>query len=208
MARLKLYYPVDEITPNLFTQGKEFMTEDNVEYIGRYHRYITGEIYTESNWDVRKSKRLIKYVENVTKQSFVYDTLQPNLTLKYIQPNTHSVTISKNDISTGYITRYFIKKINNENIIEINQIQYNAWLQDVIEKKMHIALSLTWYISGTIEDETSGVVTIPGVISKNQKQVSYASKTLPGLSNLLTNFIEYYTDKDYSVPVDINGLDS
>lgn len=208
MARLKLYYPVDEITPNLFTQGKEFMTEDNVEYIGRYHRYITGEIYTESNWDVRKSKRLIKYVENVTKQSFVYDTLQPNLTLKYIQPNTHSVTISKNDISTGYITRYFIKKINNENIIEINQIQYNAWLQDVIEKKMHIALSLTWYISGTIEDETSGVVTIPGVISKNQKQVSYASKTLPGLSNMLTNFIEYYTDNDYSVPVDINGLDS
>ena len=208
MARLKLYYPVDEITPNLFTQGKEFMTEDNVEYIGRYHRYNTGEIYTESNWDVRKSKRLIKYVENVTKQSFVYDTLQPNLTLKYIQPNTHSVTISKNDISTGYITRYFIKKINNENIIEINQIQYNAWLQDVIEKKMHIALSLTWYISGTIEDETSGVVTIPGVISKNQKQVSYASKTLPGLSNMLTNFIEYYTDNDYSVPVDINGLDS
>lgn len=208
MARLKLYYPVDEITPNLFTQGKEFMTEDNIEYIGEYHRYITGEIYTESNWNVRKSKRLIKYVENVTKQTFIYDTLKPNLTLKYIQPNAHSVTISKNDISIGYITRYFIKKINNESIIEINQTQYNAWLQDVIEKKMHIAISLTWYISGAIEDKTSGVVTIPGVVSKNQKQVSYANKTLPGVSNMLTNLIEYYTDNDYSVPVDINGLDS
>lgn len=208
MARLKLYYPVDEITPSLFTQGKEFMTEDNVEYIGGYHRYITGEIYTESNWNVRKSKRLIKYVENVTKQTFIYDTLKPNLTLKYIQPNAHSVTISKNDISIGYITRYFIKKINNESIIEINQTQYNAWLQDVIEKKMHIAISLTWYISGAIEDKTSGVVTIPGVVSKNQKQVSYANKTLPGVSNMLTNLIEYYTDNDYSVPVDINGLDS
>ena len=208
MARLKLYYPVDEITPNLFTQGKEFMTEDNVEYIGGYHRYITGEIYTESNWNVRKSKRLIKYVENVTKQTFIYDTLKPNLTLKYIQPNAHSVTISKNYISIGYITRYFIKKINNESIIEINQTQYNAWLQDVIEKKMHIAISLTWYISGAIEDKTSGVVTIPGVVSKNQKQVSYANKTLPGVSNMLTNLIEYYTDNDYSVPVDINGLDS
>ena len=208
MARLKLYYPVDEITPNLFTQGKEFMTEDNVEYIGGYHRYITGEIYTESNWNVRKSKRLIKYVENVTKQTFIYDTLKPNLTLEYIQPNAHSVTISKNDISIGYITRYFIKKINNESIIEINQTQYNAWLQDVIEKKMHIAISLTWYISGAIEDKTSGVVTIPGVVSKNQKQVSYANKTLPGVSNMLTNLIEYYTDNDYSVPVDINGLDS
>ena len=208
MARLKLYYPVDEITPNLFTQGKEFMTEDNVEYIGGYHRYITGEIYTESNWNVRKSKRLIKYVENVTKQTFIYDTLKPNLTLEYIQPNAHSVTISKNDIGIGYITRYFIKKINNESIIEINQTQYNAWLQDVIEKKMHIAISLTWYISGAIEDKTSGVVTIPGVVSKNQKQVSYANKTLPGVSNMLTNLIEYYTDNDYSVPVDINGLDS
>jgi hypothetical protein len=134
--------------------------------------------------------------------------LKPNLTLEYIQPNAHSVTISKNDISIGYITRYFIKKINNESIIEINQTQYNAWLQDVIEKKMHIAISLTWYISGAIEDKTSGVVTIPGVVSKNQKQVSYANKTLPGVSNMLTNLIEYYTDNDYSVPVDINGLDS
>jgi hypothetical protein len=208
MARLKLYYPVDEITPNLFTQGKEFMTEDNVEYIGSYHRYITGEIYTESNWDVRKSKRLIEYVETTTKQTFVYDTLKPNIELKYIQPNAHNVTINKTDIRNGFITRYFIKKINNETIIEINQNQYNAWLQDVIEKKMHIAITLTWYISGNIEDITSGIVVIPGVISKNQKQVAYASKTLPGLSNILINFIEYYTDNDYSVPIDINGLDS
>lgn len=208
MARLKLYYPIDEITPNLFTQGKEFMTEDNKEYIGSYHRYITGEIYTESNWNVRKSKRLVKYVEITTKRSFVYDTLKPNIALKYIQPNAHNITISKNDIRNGYITRYFIKKINSETIIEINQTQYNAWLQDVIEKKMHVAITLTWYISGNIEDITSGIVAIPGVISKNQKQVAYASKTLPGLSNILTNFIEYYTDNDYSVPVDINGLDS
>ena len=208
MARLKLYYPVDEITPNLFTQGKEFMTEDNVEYIGSYHRYITGEIYTESKWDVRKSKRLIKYVETTTKQSFVYDTLKPNMALKYIQPNAHNVTINKTDIRNGYITRYFIKKINNETIIEIDQTQYNSWLQDVIEKKMHVAISLTWYITGEIQDMTSGVVAIPGVISKNQKQVIYASKTLPGLSNILTNLLEYYTDNDYSTPTDINGLDS
>lgn len=208
MARLKLYYPVDEITPNLFTQGKEFMTEDNIEYIGSYHRYITGEIYTEAKWNVRKSKRLIKYVETTTKQTYVYDILKPNLSLKYIQPTAHSVIVTKSDIRNGYITRYFIKKINNETIIEINRTQYDAWSQDVIEKKMYVATSLTWYISGAIEDTTSGVVNIPGVITKNQKQVKYANRNLIGLSSKLTNFTEYYTDNDYSVPVDINGLDS
>ena len=208
MARLKLYYPVDEITPNLFTQGKEFMTEDNIEYIGSYHRYITGEIYTEAKWNVRKSKRLIKYVETTTKQTYVYDILKPNLSLKYIQPTAHSVIVTKSDIRNGYITRYFIKKINNETIIEINRTQYDAWSQDVIEKKMYVATSLTWYISGAIEDTTSGVVNIPGVITKNQKQVKYANRNLIGLSSKLTNFTEYYTDNDYSIPVDINGLDS
>lgn len=208
MARLKLYYPVDEITPNLFTQGKEFMTEDNIEYIGSYHRYITGEIYTEAKWNVRKSKRLIKYVEITTKQTYVYDILKPNLSLKYIQPYAHSVIVTKSDIRTGYITRYFIKKINNETIIEINKTQYDAWTRDVIEKKMYVATSLTWYISGAIEDTTSGVVNIPGVITKNQKQVKYANRNLIGLSSKLTNFTEYYTDNDYSIPTDINGLDS
>ena len=51
MARLKLYYPVDEITNDLYTYGSELMTEDNVEYIGAFHRYITGEVYTKSKWD-------------------------------------------------------------------------------------------------------------------------------------------------------------
>jgi len=208
MARLKLYYPVDEITPNLYTQGKEFMTEDNVEYIGSYHRYITGEIYTKSVWDVKKSKRLIEYVETVTKPEFVYDTLNPNLTLKYIQPKTHSVTVNKTDIRNGYITRYFIKRVNDENIIEINQLQYTAWTQDVIEKKMHIAIQLIWYISGEIEDTFDGIVKKSGVVTNNQKQVTYASKTLPGISNILTDFTQFYTDNDYSTPVDINGLDS
>ena len=60
--RLKLYYTADEITSNLYTSGSQFMTEDNVEYRGTYHSYITGEVYTGSTWNAKTSKKLITFL--------------------------------------------------------------------------------------------------------------------------------------------------
>ena len=55
MARLKLYYPVDEITTNLYTTGKEWMTTDKKEYVGLFHLYTTGEAYTQPMWNPKSS---------------------------------------------------------------------------------------------------------------------------------------------------------
>jgi len=34
MGRFKTYYPISEITTDLYTPGKQWMTANNVEYIG------------------------------------------------------------------------------------------------------------------------------------------------------------------------------
>ena len=47
-----------------------------------------------------------------------------------------------------------------------------------------------------------------GVISKNIKQTRIANKTLLGISDILTDPLQYYTDTDFIKPTDINGLDS
>ena len=62
--RQKAYYTRNEIIPDLYTIGKEYMLSDNTEYIGKYHKYITtGEIYTLSEWSDRFSKPLKVYKE-------------------------------------------------------------------------------------------------------------------------------------------------
>ena len=61
MSRKKVRYTKDEITNNLYTTGQEWMTPDNEEYIGLYHRYSTGEVYTSAKWNPNKSIKLIKF---------------------------------------------------------------------------------------------------------------------------------------------------
>ncbi len=60
--RKKLYYPENQIQRNLFTKGQEWMTLDDwKEYQGFYHKYATGEVFTEKDWDPIRSKVLVKY---------------------------------------------------------------------------------------------------------------------------------------------------
>lgn len=208
MARLKLYYTADEITNDLYTTGKEYMTLDNKEYLGPLHRYITGEIYTESKWNSKLSKKLITYVENLTTADKTYKTLQPSLNVTYSMPSSIISQPTKMEILDGKMKRYFIKRKNDANILEINKVQYDNWTNNVIDKKMYDGVEITWFIGGSINDEQRHGITIPGVISNNIKQRSYATRIIPGLSIRLDNLLEMYTDNDYTTPVDINGLDS
>jgi len=207
MARLKSYYTADEITNNLYTTGSQFMTEDNVEYIGLYHAYSTGEQYTNATWNSKLSKRLIPYAKFDTTNE-QYQLLKPDIILNYETPSASSVVIKKIDIDNGYVNRYFLQKINETKILEVSQITYDKWASDVIDKKLHNAATLQWSITGNIEDVTiNGILSI-GVISKNKKAVEEVSQTIPDLALILTNFTQFYTDVNYVVPVDINRLDS
>jgi hypothetical protein len=66
MKRLKLYYPENQIVRNLYTNGNQYMLETGVVYVGFYHRYSTGEVYTESGWNEFQSKKLIPYFTKVS----------------------------------------------------------------------------------------------------------------------------------------------
>ena len=58
--RTKTYYTNDEIINDLFTQGKEWMTEDFIEYIGPYHTYPNGAIYSGAEYS-DESVQLMPY---------------------------------------------------------------------------------------------------------------------------------------------------
>ena len=82
MSRLRLQYSKDEIITDLYTIGKELMYEDNTEYIGPYHRYTTGEIYTKTVWDNSQSEKLIQY-QDTTLPSYRYKQINRGIQTKF-----------------------------------------------------------------------------------------------------------------------------
>lgn len=201
--RIKLFYSPQEITNNLYTFGKEWMTTDSAEYIGLYHKYTTGEVYTEGVWDSAKSKKLIVY-EAVNTTKLQYKQLK-NLNVVSITPTPYQPENEINATGQQQIQRYFLQKKNdNGTIIEIDLTQYELLLINKIDQNLYSGVQLTWYISGAINDTYINNTKQFGVISKNTNSLKTAEKNMPGISKKLNNLTELYTDTDFVVPRDIN----
>jgi hypothetical protein len=202
--RNKAYYMPDEIISNLYTVGQEFQLADGTEYIGLYHRYTTNEVYTNAVWNSKTSVRLFPYVR-VTKDARIYKTLKTELKTKFIPPQPYTCMVTNSDIANGYITRYFIKKVNESKIIEINESQYNLWNSSTIDRNLYDAIKLIWFITGDKTDKKIGTAVKKGVVTKNLSQIQYGKRKIPNLESILTDPLQYYTDTDFIVPVDINA---
>jgi hypothetical protein len=204
--RQKAYYSVNEITTDLYTTGAEWMTADYEEYVGLYHKYTTGEVYTQPKWNKNKSVRLYTYKE-LSESVKTYNRVT-DVELQYNSFETHNVVVTKKDIDAGFITRYIIKKNNEIKFYEIDDKTFTDYGKKKIDPTIYSATQLQWHIVGDIEDMIQGNMTIQGVRSKNLQAVKNAESTMPNLSMYLNNPLQYYTDTDFIAPVDINGLDS
>lgn len=191
MARIKLKYELADIKMDLYTFGNELATEDGQEYIGLYHQYIsTGEIYTGARWDKNISKLLIKF--EPASSLTTYKKLNP-ITLKFNTPYPERPVVTEQEQKQGYFTRYFLKKFNEINVIEISKKQYELYQNNKIDNNAYVATKLEWYISGQ-------------AASKNAKNIEIASQKIPELRSVLNDAMQFYTDTDFNVPADLNGL--
>ena len=202
MARLRSYYSLDEVITDQYTNGLEWMYEDNTPYIGIYHRYTTGEVYSEPNWVPDVSKKLIPYADPTT-LTFKYKRLK-NIKTKYVSVNKHILEITSDDFKNGYVTRYFISKVNEQSIFEISKDTYDAYNGSLIDPNLYTVISIKWVIVGIPETiKKNGIMTL-GVADRNKKEVLKAEQYMPGISITLNKLLEFYTDTDFNVPVDIN----
>lgn len=207
MSRLKIYYSPSEQKLNLYTTGSQWMYKDGTEYKGAYHTYSTGEVYTMAKYIGGKSEPLVKF-EKTDNTNYVYKQLKPNIKVKFKTPIPYNVTIKNENIQSGILIRYFLKKVNSENIIEISSKQYDEWKTNDIDKNLHQTVRIFWKITGNKYDTVINGTKQLGVISKNRNQIINAATKIPGIENILTNPLQYYTDTDFTDVLDINGLDS
>lgn len=106
-----------------------------------------------------------------------------------IYPYPTKPTVTQNDITAGYINRYFLKNTANKKITEVTQYQYNT----LRVNPLYEGIQLKWIIKGNLEDTTSrdGIV-IRGTRYQNEEIVKFYNERMPGLSRILNNPTEFF----------------
>jgi hypothetical protein len=204
--RKKIYYPESQIEKNLYTSGKEWMyLQTWQEYIGYYHRYTNGEVYTEREWDPNRSLALIKYKENpepyfryLDLKNYTiyngekYEIIGAQKYFSYIAPRAVKVIPSSSEIESGNMIRYFVFKRNEPNkvIFEVDKRQIEDFNKDNvgINQYLYNYFEMPWKLSGPEFDVfLNGILKTPGVVTTNQRIIDRFSKKFPILRQILNN---------------------
>jgi hypothetical protein len=105
-------------------------------------------------------------------------------------------TISEQDINSRVKVRYFAKYAAQRygNIYELDGGQYSLIENNNLFKKT----SIDWIIRGKLEDTvltlpSGDSILIKGVISQNKAILALAEENLPGITNHLRNYLEFYS---------------
>ena len=204
--RPRLRYNKEDIIENLFTSGSEWMTTDNVEYKGTYHRYVDGTVLTLGSYDPVLSRPLIPYIsqEQDTLNERRYRTLKMEQKTKYQSPTPSTTVPIQDDINKGFFKRYFIEKFDGQ-IFEINKDTFDAYNKKRIDTNLYKAVELSWTIKGPLQNETTGTVTTLSVENRNRKAVTVAARTCPKLATFITNYLEFAIIGDIQIPANINN---
>lgn len=165
----------------VYTKGKEYSL-DGVEYIGYYH--ISNSVPYSEYKPSTTSRKLYPYKSSDA--SMIYDKLKPEY-LKldtYNPPYQAPLLLTAAQYESGKITRYFLKKRNENIIYEINKNMVGKLgSEGGIDDIMYQLTSMDWMIS------------INGIsyelINFNTKSLAIADLEMPGVRNKITSMYEY-----------------
>jgi hypothetical protein len=210
-VRKKIYYSDDQIVKNLFTNGGEFsLLYDFSEYVGFYHRYTTGEVFTEPEWDPLKSQRLIRFRRLEEQQKRYYDIKlfnkpspsRPKVKRKksnntdeyfrYSAPRPVKRKLTQKEIDDGKTYRYFVTKRNERERVffEIPTSQAETYFSDSrgINQFLYEMITIPWKVDGPEYDiYENGILKMPGVIDSNLRIIDRYAQTFRLLKQIVRN---------------------
>jgi len=210
-----MYYPLSQITSNLYTNGNEYIIISTQEdYIGYYWKdskgkYFTGktpqdsfvlelDILRENEVDIASNLNLV-IIENDDDQT-PYNTsfnITEYLILKNINGNFTRTSPSSSpnfpsslDYTNGVIIRYFCKKTNQTIYLEINKDTYDKLVKQdpSILWELYQPFTLIWTLKGNREQ----------VAKNNQNTIERISNQLN--ISMLAEFLKKDYTKYYKYP--------
>jgi len=107
-----MYYPKSQITPNLYTNGGDFvLSTDNSDYTGYYFKISTGKYFTGRNQNDRPN------IELVPITSLSQDNITPpnsNLNISVLSLDNSDFLSTQYEVNTGDVFNYSI--LSNINV--------------------------------------------------------------------------------------------
>jgi len=201
--RQRVYYTKAQITKGLETAGGQWMLVDGTEYIGQYHTYTTGEVFTQASFVNGVSKILIPYVdlESVSNlgvdfaKNFEYDNIKRITIYESGTPNSKFIQPTDKDRINGYMVRLFAQKVNTADVlIEINKDDIkNIGKPDGMDKNLYKTFSLRWKVSGPMNDvlDSAGNIVESGIEPTNRRTRDLKSEEFPALKKYLKDLTEF-----------------
>jgi len=197
-----MYYPLSQITTNLYTNGDEYaLISSNKPYTGYYWRTSQGKSYSGKTPQDLPNEELIPFTpENGPSKNEIINSYYNkdessnvrylNLTnppppslIPYYSPN---IPTSK-DYQIGEYRRYFCKKTNEIVYLEINLDIYEKLLNQDPKILFHLyqPFNLSWVLIGNKEQVYK--------INKNTTELTSVKQNLPMLSKYLKeDYTKYY----------------
>lgn len=170
------------------TTGKELMFADTLqEYFGEYHVYPNNAIYSDPEFDPKTSRELLPFIEPLQNpQCQIYLQLSKKLFSQHTPVTNYFVTVTPEDYKNGYITRFFIQKINEPfKIYEVNTPMFkalNTANQPGPNGRIYRRDLIQWTIVGDINT----------LRAKNSLAIQALERTLPGIGTyVLTDLTEF-----------------
>lgn len=202
MKRAKLYYPKSAITENLYTNGGQYMFETGKMYIGYYHLYDTGEVFTRPSWDPNNSIKLFPYVDisqlpigKIQNESQLTAYLLSDLNMKkYKNPTTNIIAPTDSDYIRGYFYRFFAVKRNEPTkIFEISKNDFlNVGNVNGINTFLYKVGQIKWHISGDEYDTiVDNRITKRGVIDNNAREVLGLIRDYPYIYTVFGDYRQF-----------------
>ena len=204
----RIYYPESQIITGLTTDGGEYMTLDNLEYIGAYHKYSDGAIYTGGSY-TSNSKPLLKYRLEEPEITFLYDKIVQRKFPKKGLLTPQQPILTEDDYNIGSISRYLAVRINDyigDSIIEISEKDYSKFrIKKSSTAFIYNLIEIKWKLTGPLNDVYDKDVRIEsGVYDTNKRIIESASQRtgFSCLKNVITDYLRYTTyDPNTSVQI-------
>lgn len=181
------YYPKNRIKTDLYTSGREFINPTtNKPYVGYYYKTYEGSSYIGKNPSITPTIKLIplKKEEDIPEQPHVFymvdeavenSILDKHYELRNIDPSIPKLLpvpyypqLTEEDYKYNTYSRYFVKRRNREEYMEIDSQTYNKiFNKDKNWVDWYIPFSIEWLIQGNKEK----------VYKQNQKTVNIISRS-------------------------------
>jgi hypothetical protein len=201
-----MYYPLSQITSNLYTNGGEYVYKSNQEnYTGYYWKTSSGKIYTGKTPQDIPTSELISANSNplnpVLQNSSIPVIINQNdfentnyINIKSIDtsqialtPTYYPTLPTQQDYQIGEFRRYFCKKTNEIQYIEISKDQFDLLVakDPQILWQLYFPFFIPWDITGNKEQVAR--------VNKNIVDLTMKNLRLPRFNDYIKNdYIKYY----------------